>query len=134
MNQELPPDDPQPSSSNPSKPSPPGSEGDKKDKGVGWIEGLAKRSAGLPDLDPATKQSPPDKSAWNYVGLGVQFAGTALVFAIIGIFLDHRYGWSPWGTVTSTMLGVIGGLYLLIKEALKEDQDGGPQNRDRPGK
>jgi F0F1-type ATP synthase assembly protein I len=41
----------------------------------------------------------------------------------MGYYLDSRFGWSPWGTISLTMLGVIGGLYLLIKDALRRNRD-----------
>src|SRR3954447_7878035 len=92
-----------------------------KDRPVGWIGGLANRSTGLPG-DTSDKPKPErEKSPWSYAGMGLQFAGTTAVFAFIGLYLDRRYGWSPWGTVTLSMVGVVGGLYLLIKDALNEN-------------
>jgi F0F1-type ATP synthase assembly protein I len=38
-------------------------------------------------------------------------------------------GWSPWATVGFTMLGLIGGLYLLIKDAIKDNAD--PKGRKK---
>ena len=37
----------------------------------------------------------------------------------MGYLLDREFGWSPWGLLVLTLIGMIGGLYLLIKEALK---------------
>jgi F0F1-type ATP synthase assembly protein I len=95
---------------------------DSADQKVGWIESLAHRSTGLPGTEkkkPAAKE----KSPWRYAGLGLQFAGTAGLFVFMGYKLDERQGWSPWGTVSLGMLGVIGGLYLLIKEVIKENAE-----------
>ena len=38
---------------------------------------------------------------------------------LIGYWLDGRYGWSPWGVLIGAMLGLAGGMYLMIKEALR---------------
>lgn len=55
----------------------------------------------------------------RYVGIGLEIAvGVALGYAV-GAFVDSRFGWTPWGVVVGTMLGLAGGLYLLIKEALR---------------
>src|SRR4051812_31326856 len=84
---------------------------DKEDKKVGWFDDLAQRSTGLPPkVNPnATKGTGGnDKSAWSLSGAGIQFAVTTAVFACIGVFLDRRFGWSPWGTIALSMLGFVG--------------------------
>lgn len=37
---------------------------------------------------------------------------------IVGWWLDRRFGWSPWGLIVGAMLGLVAGMYLLIKEAI----------------
>jgi len=37
----------------------------------------------------------------------------------LGWWLDKKYGWSPWGIVAGSMLGLASGIYLMIKETLK---------------
>ena len=98
-----------------------------------WIDNLAQRSAGLPEgsgrseskANPSRNSSRPtqEKSAWAMAGVGLQFAVTAAVFAFIGFYLDKRFGWSPWGVIGFSLVGFVGGLYLLIKDFLK-DQGG----------
>ena len=83
-----------------------------------WIERLAQRSTGLPETSQA-KPQPKQASPWTYAGMGVQFAGTAVVFAVMGYYLDQHMHWSPWGTIVCTMIGLIGGFYLMIKEAFR---------------
>jgi F0F1-type ATP synthase assembly protein I len=90
---------------------------------AGWVERLAERSTGLPEYE---KRSEPesdkgDHGLWRLAGLGLQFAATVALFAWMGNALDHRMGWSPWGLVILSLLAVIGNLYLLIKETLKQD-------------
>jgi F0F1-type ATP synthase assembly protein I len=91
--------------------------------GSGWLESLAQRSTGLPEHQ--TRSSPEsrkgDTSLWRLAGLGVQFAATTAIFAFMGIVLDKKMGWSPWGLVSLSLIAVIGNLYLLIKESLKQD-------------
>src|ERR1051325_3822940 len=89
------------------------------DKKVDFMDELARRSAGLPSQTTPQRE----KSPWSYAGLGLQFAGTTALFVVMGLYLDHRFGWSPWGTVGLTMLGLVGGLYLLIKDSLKQNRD-----------
>ena len=106
---------------------------DREKENASWIDNLAQRSTGLPDgsgrsenkANPSRNSSQPtqEKSPWAMAGVGIQFAVTAAVFAFIGYFLDKRFGWSPWGVIGFSLVGFVGGLYLLIKEFLK-DQGG----------
>ncbi|WP_428939405.1 AtpZ/AtpI family protein [Fontivita pretiosa] len=69
---------------------------------------------------PHQQRSDGENGNWGrYVGIGLEIAvGVALGY-VVGAFLDSRFGWTPWGVVVGTMLGLAGGLYLLIKEALR---------------
>ena len=91
-----------------------------KDQPVGWIERLVQQSSGLPADSPKPSE-PREKTSWSYAGMGIQFAGTTLLFTLMGVYLDRRFGWSPWATVVLSMVSVIGGLYLLIKEMIQQD-------------
>ena len=50
---------------------------------------------------------------------GVQILVGVGLGLLIGQWLDNRYGWGPWGTTVGAMLGLSGGLYLLIKDAIR---------------
>ena len=67
----------------------------------------------------------PDKEPdWGrFAGIGLQVAVGAGLGALVGSWLDKKYGWSPWGVTVGVMLGVIAGLYLLIKDAMKMNKD-----------
>jgi len=107
---------------------------DSDDEKVGWIDSLAQRSTGLPEYTKQpVEKSDTEKSPWRYAGLGLQFAGTTGLFVFMGYELDKRMGWTPWGLVSLGMLGLIGGLYLLIKDVMKENADG-PAGPEPPAK
>ena len=57
-------------------------------------------------------------SGGKFLGLGLQMMMGVLLGVLIGWWLDRRYGWSPWGTLIGSMLGLAGGMYLLIKETM----------------
>ena len=64
-----------------------------------------------------------DDSGWGNVGVGLQMlVGTALGF-FVGNWLDGRFGWSPWGVLVGTMLGLAAGMYLLIKDAIRINKE-----------
>ena len=69
-----------------------------------------------------------DNPNWGkYVGLGLEMAvGVALGY-FIGAWLDKKYGWNNNGALVGSMLGLAGGMYLLIKQAVQ-------MNADPPGK
>jgi len=98
---------------------------------TGWIEGYMKQSMGLPD-DVAKTRPEEGKTLWSYAGLGLQFAGATALFAVMGYAIDRRFGTTPWGLVSLSMVGVIGGMYLLIKESLK-DNTTAPRPPKSPG-
>jgi F0F1-type ATP synthase assembly protein I len=48
------------------------------------------------------------------VGVGIGY--------FVGRWLDHRYGWSN-GVIIGSLIGLAGGLYLLIKDAIRINKD-----------
>jgi F0F1-type ATP synthase assembly protein I len=65
-----------------------------------------------------------DDSDWGKLaGVGLQVAvGVALGY-FLGHWFDQRYGDESLGVIVGTMLGLAGGLYLLIKDALRINKD-----------
>ena len=73
------------------------------------------------------------------IEVGGRFAGQLTVnnlvrasaqFASLGYWIDRRYETSPWGVLIGVVLGLVGGLYNLVKQSLQavreariEDQD-----------
>jgi F0F1-type ATP synthase assembly protein I len=64
-----------------------------------------------------------DSQHANLAMIGLQVAiGVGLGLAV-GSWLDKKYHWNPWGATIGSMLGLAGGLYLLIKEAIRINKD-----------
>jgi F0F1-type ATP synthase assembly protein I len=59
----------------------------------------------------------------QFLGLGLQMAVGVGLGLFIGGWLERKYGWQPWGTTIGALLGLAGGMYLLIKEALRMNKD-----------
>jgi F0F1-type ATP synthase assembly protein I len=51
------------------------------------------------------------------MGIGVALG------VFIGNWLDTKYGWSPWGVVVGSMLGLASGMYLLIRDGMRINKD-----------
>ncbi|HKF66191.1 MAG TPA: AtpZ/AtpI family protein [Vicinamibacterales bacterium] len=54
----------------------------------------------------------------RYSGVGLELAGAIAGLALIGYWVDGRFGTGPWGIVVGVFIGLVGGLYNLVKESL----------------
>jgi ATP synthase protein I len=54
----------------------------------------------------------------RYSGVGLELAGATAGLALIGYWIDGRFGTSPWGTLVGVIIGIVGGLYNLVRESL----------------
>jgi ATP synthase protein I len=74
----------------------------------------------------------PRYPSWvRYSGVGVELAGAVAVFALIGYWLDERYGWTPWGMLVGLALGFTGGLYNLVRESLQAEREAKIEDESR---
>ena len=65
-----------------------------------------------------------DDVNWGrFVGIGLEIAVGAALGTVVGLWLDRKYGWSPWGVVAGSMIGVAAGMYLLIRDAVRMNKD-----------
>lgn len=61
-----------------------------------------------------------------YSGAGLQLAVSIGGGAWLGMWLDDRYDWSPWGAFVGVVVGSAAGFYNLIRivnQATREDTD-----------
>lgn len=64
---------------------------------------------------------------WQFAHIGLEFAGAAVVMALIGWWLDARFGTEPWLAVIGAAIGMTGGMYLFIKAALRANRSSAPR-------
>ena len=75
---------------------------------------------------------------WRHLsGLGVELAGAVIGGSLLGYWIDHRFDTSPVWLLIGSGIGIVGGLYNLIRKALLESigaRPGGskPQAKPRP--
>ncbi|MBB4078416.1 F0F1-type ATP synthase assembly protein I [Lewinella aquimaris] len=68
---------------------------------------------------PSPTNGKNDARAWTkYMGIGAQLIGTIGVCIFIGIWLDGQLGTNPWITILLSLVGVIGGLWVSVKDLL----------------
>ena len=58
-------------------------------------------------------------SGTEFAGVGVQFAGTIVVFALAGIWLDKRFGTSPWLVLLMVFGGAGLGFWSMYRAMVK---------------
>jgi F0F1-type ATP synthase assembly protein I len=51
-------------------------------------------------------------------GLGIELAAAVAGLTLFGYWLDRHFGIGPWGMVVGGTIGIVGGLYNLIRQSL----------------
>ena len=67
------------------------------------------------------------------IGLGFEFAGSAVLFCLIGYLIDYRWDTHPVGIMVGALVGIIVGGYLLIKNAILMGQNDSQDRTNEPG-
>lgn len=66
-------------------------------------------------------------SGWARLsGIGVELAAAVAGFTLAGYFWDRHFGTNPWGVLTGAILGLVGGMYNVIRQALAATREAGP--------
>lgn len=69
------------------------------------------------------RERPAGRPGWpRMASSGLDLVIVIAGFTAIGWWLDRRYGWYPWGTLVSAVLGVVGGMTNFLREALKSSR------------
>lgn len=73
---------------------------------------------------------------WRISGMGLELVGAIIGMAALGWFIDRGLSSSPKATIACLIIGIIGGGYNFIREALKisraESAAYKAAHRDRP--
>jgi F0F1-type ATP synthase assembly protein I len=63
-------------------------------------------------------------------GLGIELVAAVGGFVAVGYWWDRHFGTNPWGIVGWGAVGLVGGMYNLIRQSLlafKEEAGSGPK-------
>jgi ATP synthase protein I len=66
----------------------------------------------------------------RYSGIGLELAGATAGLALVGYWIDGRFGTAPWGILGGVVIGLIGGLYNLVRESLDAVREAKIEDRD----
>lgn len=58
----------------------------------------------------------PNQSPMRFATAGFELIGGMLVFMWFGYLFDNWQNTEPWGLVVGAIVGIVGGLYKLIRE------------------
>lgn len=67
------------------------------------------------------RQTPPtpETPSWRqYAGMGTEFAGALCGLTLLGVWIDRHYETGLRGTLICGGLGLVGGLYNFIRQAM----------------
>ena len=67
----------------------------------------------------------------RYSGMGVEFAAAVGGFTLVGYWIGSRYGKELTGVLIGALLGIVGGGYNLIREALQATEEAKRVDEDR---
>lgn len=69
----------------------------------------------------------------RYASLGLELAASIVGLTLLGLWVDYKFESSPIGVLVGAGLGVVGGMYNLIRAALQMNAGPpGPGRTDRP--
>ena len=81
---------------------------------------------------PHDRRSSRDDKPWmRLAGVGVELAAAVGGFAVVGHFIDRWQGTHPKGLLIGAVLGLVGGLYNLIKASLAASREARADDRAR---
>ena len=58
--------------------------------------------------------------ATRLAGVGVELGATVVGACLLGYWIDGRLNTAPWALLICGILGVVGGLYNVIRRAVRE--------------
>lgn len=72
-------------------------------------------------------------SGMRYAGLGMEFAAAVAGLTLLGHWADRHFGSEPWGLLIGAALGIVGGMYNMIREALGSTREESRSRGDDSG-
>ncbi len=69
-------------------------------------------------------------------GIGFELVAAVVGFTLVGLWVDRHYDTGPWGVLIGLALGLVGGMYNLIRQSLLATREAGrvPKKTDGEGR
>jgi F0F1-type ATP synthase assembly protein I len=65
----------------------------------------------------------------NLASLGLGFAGAVALLSFLGLWLDRRFGSSPWLLLSGLAIGLVGGTVSLVRRTARASRPGSAARR-----
>jgi F0F1-type ATP synthase assembly protein I len=59
----------------------------------------------------------------RYSGIGLELAGATAGLALLGYWIDSKFATTPWAMLGGVIVGIVGGLYNLVRESLQASRE-----------
>lgn len=66
-------------------------------------------------------------------GLGFELVGAVAGFTLLGYWWDRHFETGPWGLIVGIVLGLVGGMYNLIRQSLAASKEAVRKTRTPDG-
>jgi len=74
----------------------------------------------------------PSSSA-RLLGLGFELVASVAGFTLVGYWVDRHFATSPWGVLSGLALGLVGGMYNMIRQSLAVSKAAGSGTKPTRG-
>ena len=74
-------------------------------------------------------KAPPKWS--RLAGMGMELGAAVAGFCLLGVWIDYRYDTKPYGTLVCALLGLLGGMFNFIRQALRAVKEQTPSRKDQ---
>ncbi|HSG39968.1 MAG TPA: AtpZ/AtpI family protein [Thermoanaerobaculia bacterium] len=78
-------------------------------------------------------KSSSEKSWTRLVSIGFELAAAIGGFTLVGYWWDRHFGSTPWGVLTGALLGLVGGMYNLVRQSLLATRNAGGETKKTNG-
>ncbi|HEY7213524.1 MAG TPA: AtpZ/AtpI family protein [Thermoanaerobaculia bacterium] len=78
-------------------------------------------------------EEPTSRSSWAKLsGIGVELVAAVAGFTLVGYAWDRHFG-TRWGVLIGALLGLVGGMYNVIRQSLAAVRETDPRTKTTQG-
>jgi F0F1-type ATP synthase assembly protein I len=71
-------------------------------------------------------EEPKSTNSWvRLSGIGFELVAAVVGFTFVGYWWDRYFGSRPWGVLIGAVLGLVGGMYNVIRQSLVATREAG---------